>query len=69
MSTWWARCPAVQVVDRLCRDYRIESQGHGTCCADDGNRGVLTSVEARTAIALFLRREGKYNEAIQVVRS
>ena len=34
---------------------------------DDGNRGVLTSVEARTAIALFLRREGKYQEAIQVV--
>ncbi len=34
---------------------------------DDGNRGVLTSVDARTAIALFLRREGKYDEAIQVV--
>jgi tetratricopeptide (TPR) repeat protein len=36
---------------------------------DDGARGVLTSVEARTVIALFLRREGKYTEAIQVVRS
>ncbi len=36
---------------------------------DDGARGVLTSVEARTVIALFLRREGKYAEAIQVVRS
>lgn len=35
---------------------------------DDGNRGVTTSVEARTVIALFLRREGKYNEAIQVVQ-
>jgi hypothetical protein len=35
---------------------------------DDGNRGVLTSVEARTVIALFLRREGRYKEAIQVVR-
>ncbi|MGA9060651.1 MAG: hypothetical protein WB341_03195 [Terracidiphilus sp.] len=35
---------------------------------DDGNRGVLTSVEARTAVALFLRREGKYEEAIQVVQ-
>src|SRR5580698_202440 len=34
---------------------------------DDGNRGVLTSVDARTAIALFLRREAKYDEAIQVV--
>jgi tetratricopeptide (TPR) repeat protein len=34
---------------------------------DDGNRGPMTSVEARTAIALFLRREGRYKEAIQVV--
>jgi tetratricopeptide (TPR) repeat protein len=36
---------------------------------DDGNRGVITSVEARTVIALFLRREGRYKDAIQVVRS
>ncbi len=35
---------------------------------DDGNRGIITSVEARTVIALFLRREGRYAEAIQVVR-
>jgi Tfp pilus assembly protein PilF len=35
---------------------------------DDGNRGVITSAEARTVIALFLRREGKYKEAIDVVR-
>lgn len=35
---------------------------------DDGRRGVTTSVEARTVIALFLRREGKYQQAIQVVR-
>jgi tetratricopeptide (TPR) repeat protein len=35
---------------------------------DDGNRGPTTSVEARTTIALFLRREGRYKEAIQVVR-
>jgi Tfp pilus assembly protein PilF len=35
---------------------------------DDGNRGVITSAEARTVIALFLRREGKYKEAIEVVR-
>ncbi len=35
---------------------------------DDGNRGVITSIEARTVIALFLRREAKYKEAIQVVR-
>jgi tetratricopeptide (TPR) repeat protein len=34
---------------------------------DDGNRGVLTRLDANTAIALFLRREGKYDEAIQVV--
>jgi tetratricopeptide (TPR) repeat protein len=36
---------------------------------DAGNRGVITSIEARTAIALFLRREAKYKEAIEVVRS
>lgn len=30
---------------------------------DDGERGVTTSVEARTALALFLRREAKYDEA------
>jgi hypothetical protein len=35
---------------------------------DAGNRGPVTSVEARTAIALFLRRESKYKDAIQVVR-
>jgi Tfp pilus assembly protein PilF len=35
---------------------------------DDGKRGLTTSVEARTAIALFLRRESKYKQAIQVVR-
>jgi tetratricopeptide (TPR) repeat protein len=33
-----------------------------------GEHGVNTSVEARTVIALFLRRESKYQEAIQVVR-
>lgn len=36
--------------------------------ADDGKRGVITSVEARTVTALFLRREGKYRQAIEVVR-
>jgi tetratricopeptide (TPR) repeat protein len=35
---------------------------------DAGERGVNTSVEARTVIALFLRREGKYGDAIQVIR-
>ena len=35
---------------------------------DDGNRGVITSVAAHTVIALFLRREGRYKDAIQVVR-
>ncbi len=34
---------------------------------DDASRGVLTRLDAKTAIALFLRREGKYDEAIQVV--
>jgi hypothetical protein len=35
---------------------------------DAGNRGVITRIEARTVIALFLRREARYKEAIQVVR-
>jgi len=35
---------------------------------DDGNRGSMTSVEARTTITLFLRREGRYKEAIEVVK-
>jgi tetratricopeptide (TPR) repeat protein len=34
---------------------------------DDGNRGIVTNIEARTTIALFLRREGRYKEAIQVI--
>jgi hypothetical protein len=36
---------------------------------DAGNRGVITSIESRTVIALFLRREARYKEAIEVVRS
>jgi tetratricopeptide (TPR) repeat protein len=36
---------------------------------DAANRAVLTSVDAQTVIALFLRREAKYKEAIQVVQS
>ena len=36
---------------------------------DAASRAVLTSVDARTVIALFLRREAKYKEAIEVVRS
>jgi hypothetical protein len=36
---------------------------------DDGNRGAVTNVEARTTIALFLRREARYKEGIQVVRT
>ncbi len=35
---------------------------------DAGERGVITSTEARTVMALFLRREGKYNQAIEIVR-
>jgi tetratricopeptide (TPR) repeat protein len=35
---------------------------------DDGNRGIMTNVEARTTICLFLRREGRYKEAINVVQ-
>jgi tetratricopeptide (TPR) repeat protein len=36
---------------------------------DAGNRGVITGVEAHTTMALFLRREGRYKEAIQVVQT
>jgi hypothetical protein len=36
---------------------------------DAGEHGVITSVEARTVMALFLRREAKYKQAIQVVQS
>lgn len=36
---------------------------------DAGNRGVIASVEARTTTALFLRREARYKEAVQVVQS
>jgi hypothetical protein len=36
---------------------------------DAGNRGVVTTVEARTVTALFLRREGRYKEAVEVVRT
>src|ERR1022692_3993739 len=35
---------------------------------DAGNRGFTTTVEARTVTALFLRREAKYKEAVEVVR-
>ncbi|MGD0546690.1 MAG: hypothetical protein ABR991_02540 [Terracidiphilus sp.] len=35
---------------------------------DAAHRGVITQIEARTVIALFLRREARYKEAIQVVR-
>jgi tetratricopeptide (TPR) repeat protein len=34
-----------------------------------GAHGVITSVEARTALGLFLRREAKYDEAIAVTKS
>jgi tetratricopeptide (TPR) repeat protein len=36
---------------------------------DDGAHGVITSVEARTAMMLFLRREGRYGEAVNLARS
>jgi tetratricopeptide (TPR) repeat protein len=45
------------------------SKSHGLALlTDDGNRGAVTNIEARTVIALFLRREARYKEAIQVVR-
>jgi tetratricopeptide (TPR) repeat protein len=36
---------------------------------DDGQRGIITSVQARTALMLFLRREGKYAEASEIADS
>jgi tetratricopeptide (TPR) repeat protein len=36
---------------------------------DCGEQGVTTSVEARTALALFLRREAKYDQAAEVNES
>lgn len=36
---------------------------------DDFTRGPMTSIEAGTVIALFLRRESQYREAINVVRT
>jgi hypothetical protein len=36
---------------------------------DAGKRGVITSIESRTVIALFMRREARYKEAIQEVRN
>jgi tetratricopeptide (TPR) repeat protein len=45
------------------------SKSRGLAMLEDaGKRGPITSVEARTTIALFLRREARYKEAIQVVR-
>jgi hypothetical protein len=44
------------------------SKSTGMAMLDDAaNRGAITRVEARTVIALFLRREAKYQQAIQVV--
>jgi TolA-binding protein len=44
------------------------SKATGMAMLDDAaNHGAVTRVEARTAIALFLRREAKYQQAIQVV--
>ncbi|KAA6462078.1 hypothetical protein DYQ86_10690 [Acidobacteria bacterium AB60] len=40
-----------------------------TLLRDVAERGPTASAEARTVIALFLRREGKYKDAIHVVRS
>jgi len=36
---------------------------------DAGAHGIITNVEARTALGLFLRREASYDEAIVVTRS
>ena len=36
---------------------------------DAGQHGVVTTVESRTALSLFLRHDGRYPEALQVERS
>ena len=36
---------------------------------DSAARGVITSVESRTCISLFLRREAQYKKAIEIVRT
>lgn len=36
---------------------------------DSAAKGVITSVESRTCIALFLRREAQYKKAIEIVRT
>ena len=35
---------------------------------DDGERGVITRVEAKTAMMLFLRREAKYDAAVAIAK-
>ena len=35
---------------------------------DDSERGVITRVEAKTSMMLFLRREAKYEAAVQIAR-
>lgn len=35
---------------------------------DSADRGVITSVESRTCLALFLRREAQYKKAIEIAR-
>lgn len=35
---------------------------------DDAANGVITAVEAKTAMALFLRREAHYDEAVEIAR-
>ena len=45
-----------------------KSEGMATL-QDAANRGVITSVESRTAMALFLRREAKYQQALAINRT
>jgi tetratricopeptide (TPR) repeat protein len=35
---------------------------------DDGDRGVITRVEARTSMMLFLRREARYEAAVKIAQ-
>lgn len=45
------------------------SKSTGMAMLDDAAKhGVISSVESRTVLALFLRREAKYQQAIKVVR-
>ncbi len=68
-NTWWERLPLpFKLLIGFAGITGSKSRGM-EMLRDDGNRGPVTNIEARTVMALFLRREAKYQEAVQVVHS